>query len=38
MFRPTIPYPYHYGDTDTSRIVKLLVGEKSIKVRIRRMR
>ncbi len=36
-FRPRILYPYHFGDTDTSRLVKLLQGEKEIEVRIRRM-
>jgi L-ascorbate metabolism protein UlaG (beta-lactamase superfamily) len=37
-FRPRILYPYHYGDTDTSKLVKLLQGEKGIEVRIRRMK
>lgn len=37
-FRPKILYPYHYGDTDPSRIVALLRGEKDIDVRIRKMR
>jgi len=37
-FRPKILYPYHYGETDPSRLLKLLQGEKSIEVRIRRMR
>jgi L-ascorbate metabolism protein UlaG (beta-lactamase superfamily) len=36
-FRPKILYPYHFGDTDTSRLVKLLQGEKDIEVRIRKM-
>ena len=36
-FRPKILYPYHYGDTDTSRIVVLLKDVKGIEVRIRRM-
>ncbi len=27
-FRPKILYPYHYGDTDTSKLVKLLAGGK----------
>ncbi len=34
-FRPKVVYPYHYGDTDTSRLVKLLSGEPDIEVRIR---
>jgi L-ascorbate metabolism protein UlaG (beta-lactamase superfamily) len=36
-FRPRILYPYHFGETDTSRIVELLEGEKDIEVRIRKM-
>lgn len=35
--RPKILYPYHYGDTDTSKIVELLKNEKNIEVRIRKM-
>jgi len=37
-FRPTVLYPYHFGDTDTSMIEDLLAGEKGIEVRIRNMR
>ena len=36
-FRPKILYPYHFGDTDTSRLGKLLQGEKGIEVRIRKL-
>jgi len=36
--KPKILYPYHYGDTDTSKLVKLLAGEKSIEVRIRKLK
>ena len=36
-FRPKILYPYHFGKTDTSQLVKLLVTEKDIEVRIRKM-
>jgi len=36
-FRPKILYPYHFGDTDTSKLTKLLQGEKTIEVRIRKM-
>ena len=36
-FRPKILYPYHFGDTDTSELTKLLAGEKDIEVRIRKM-
>jgi len=36
-FRPKILYPYHYGNTDTSKLVELLREQKGIKVRIRKM-
>jgi L-ascorbate metabolism protein UlaG (beta-lactamase superfamily) len=35
-FRPKILYPYHFGETDTSRIVELLKDEP-IEVRLRKM-
>jgi L-ascorbate metabolism protein UlaG (beta-lactamase superfamily) len=35
-FRPRILYPYHFGKTDTSKIVELLKGE-DIEVRIRKL-
>ena len=37
-FRPKILYPYHFGDTDTSKLLKLLQGQKEIEVRIRNMK
>ncbi len=37
-FRPKILYPYHMGDTDTSKIQSLLAGAEGIEVRIREMR
>jgi L-ascorbate metabolism protein UlaG (beta-lactamase superfamily) len=37
-FKPKILYPYHFGDTDTSKLVKLLANEKDIEVRIRDMK
>jgi L-ascorbate metabolism protein UlaG (beta-lactamase superfamily) len=36
-FRPKIVYPYHFGDTDTSKLVALLRDEPGIEVRIRKM-
>jgi len=36
-FKPAILYPYHYGETDTSRLVELLKGVDEVEVRIRRM-
>lgn len=38
MFQPKILYPYHYGDTDVSKLVNLLKEEKEIEVRIRKMK
>jgi L-ascorbate metabolism protein UlaG (beta-lactamase superfamily) len=38
MLRPKILYPYHFGETDTSRIVELLRDQKETEVRIRRMK
>jgi L-ascorbate metabolism protein UlaG (beta-lactamase superfamily) len=37
MFTPKILYPYHFGETDTSRLVDLLKDDKEIEVRIRDM-
>jgi hypothetical protein len=37
-FRPKILYPYHFGDTDTTKIQSLLAGAEGIEVRIREMR
>ena len=36
-FQPKVLYPYHYGKTDTSILVKLLKEEKDIEVRIKQM-
>ena len=37
MFKPRILYPYHYGNTNTSKLVELLKADKGIEVRIRKM-
>ncbi len=37
-FKPKILYPYHYGETDTSKIVELLKDVKQTEVRIRKMK
>lgn len=37
-FKPKILYPYHYGNTDISKIVAALKDTKEIEVRIRNMR
>ncbi|MGC8746885.1 MAG: MBL fold metallo-hydrolase [Candidatus Saccharicenans sp.] len=36
--KPKILYPYHYGETDTSRLITLLKDKPEIEVRIRRMK
>jgi L-ascorbate metabolism protein UlaG (beta-lactamase superfamily) len=36
--RPKVLYPYHFGDTDTEGIRRLLADEKDIEVRIRPMK
>ncbi len=36
-FKPKVLYPYHYGDTDVSKLTDLLKDDKDIEVRIRRM-
>ena len=36
-FKPKILYPYHYGKTDTKKLVELLKSVKDIEVRIRSM-
>lgn len=36
--RPGILYPYHFGDTDTSRIVDLMKDVQKVEVRIRDMK
>jgi L-ascorbate metabolism protein UlaG (beta-lactamase superfamily) len=35
LIRPKILYPYHFGNTDTAKLVELLKNEKGIEVRIR---
>jgi L-ascorbate metabolism protein UlaG (beta-lactamase superfamily) len=37
-FKPKILYPYHFGETDTSKLVNLLKGTPEIEVRIRNMK
>lgn len=37
-FRPKILYPYHYGETDTSKILDLMKDAKDVAVRIRKMK
>jgi len=35
MFHPKILYPYHYGNTDTGKLLDLMKDQKGIEVRIR---
>jgi L-ascorbate metabolism protein UlaG (beta-lactamase superfamily) len=37
-FKPKILYPYHFGETETSKVVNLLKGTPEIEVRIRNMK
>jgi L-ascorbate metabolism protein UlaG (beta-lactamase superfamily) len=37
-FKPKILYPYHFGETDTSKVLELLKNVKQVDVRIRRMK
>jgi L-ascorbate metabolism protein UlaG (beta-lactamase superfamily) len=37
-FKPKILYPYHFGETDTWKVVNLLKGTPEIEVRIRNMK
>jgi L-ascorbate metabolism protein UlaG (beta-lactamase superfamily) len=35
--QPRIVYPYHFGKTDTSQLVRLLSDLKNVEVRIRKL-
>jgi L-ascorbate metabolism protein UlaG (beta-lactamase superfamily) len=37
-FQPKVLYPYHYGNTDTGKIIELLKDDKNIEIRIRKMK
>ncbi len=37
MLNPKILYPYHFGETDTDEILKLLKDKEDVEVRIRKM-
>lgn len=37
VINPKILYPYHFGDTDTNKILDLMNGIKNIEIRIRNM-
>ncbi|HOR42259.1 MAG TPA: MBL fold metallo-hydrolase, partial [Atribacterota bacterium] len=37
IFKPKILYPYHFGNTDTGKLIKLMEDHKDIEVRIRKL-
>lgn len=37
-FRPKVLYPYHFGDTDTSRLLALMRDADDIEIRLRNMK
>jgi L-ascorbate metabolism protein UlaG (beta-lactamase superfamily) len=37
-FKPKVLYPYHFGETDTSKLADLLKDTPEVEVRIRRMK
>ena len=37
-FRPKVLYLYHFGETDTAELARLLAGEKGIEMRVRKMK
>lgn len=37
-FRPRVLYPYHFGESDTGKLLELLRDEKGVEVRIRKMK
>jgi L-ascorbate metabolism protein UlaG (beta-lactamase superfamily) len=37
-FRPKVLYPYHYGETDTSKLISLMKDTPDIEIRIRKMK
>jgi L-ascorbate metabolism protein UlaG (beta-lactamase superfamily) len=37
-FKPKILYPYHFGETEPSKVVSLLKGTPEIDIRIRKMK
>jgi L-ascorbate metabolism protein UlaG (beta-lactamase superfamily) len=36
-FKPKVLYPYHYGETDTSKLVELMKDTPEVEIRIRKM-
>jgi len=38
VFKPKVLYPYHFGDTDTAKLLGLLKDRQEIEVRIRKLK
>ena len=38
VINPRIVYPYHFGNTDTSQLVRLLKDVKNVEIRVRKMK
>jgi L-ascorbate metabolism protein UlaG (beta-lactamase superfamily) len=38
LLQPRILYPYHFGDTDTSKLKQLMKGVEGVELRIRNMK
>jgi L-ascorbate metabolism protein UlaG (beta-lactamase superfamily) len=37
-FKPKILYPYHFGNTETSKLLDLMKDTQGIEIRIRKMK
>ena len=37
VIKPRVVYPYHFGNTDTSKLLRLLKDLEDVEVRIRKM-
>jgi len=38
VFRPKVLYPYHFGNTDPTKVVELMKGTPEVEVRVRNMK
>ena len=36
-FKPKVLYPYHFGETDTGKLLGLMKNQKDTEVRIRKL-
>jgi L-ascorbate metabolism protein UlaG (beta-lactamase superfamily) len=37
-FKPKVLYPYHFGETDTSKLLNLMKDVQGVQVRIRKLK